>query len=237
MFKAAPRRCGALIGHSYVKNILRYVDSEFAKEGILEAIDSGEKSRGRNTARVMSLNELFYTVTIDWAYLFESPEWIDAIDMALSGQPEILVVNMASNDLCEILRKFPQTNEHDKPEATALANRMMTAAIDWRDNHGVQCTVFLSVLKRVAGTCRKAERFTKLMDTFNDTLRRRCDFAPGISFKPVEGFDCFPDGAPMAVEDWSNDGAHPGRDFSHPSFVKYYQEVRAAFFGAIPQFY
>ena len=40
----------------------------------------------------------------------------------------------------------------------------------------------------------------------------------------------------MAVEDWLPDGAHPGLDFYHPSFQKYYQEVRRALNEAIPLF-
>ena len=170
----------------------------------------------------MQLNELFFTVTIDWAYLFESPEWVHAVDMAMSGRPEILVVNMVSNDLCEVIRKFPHTNEHAKPETLALVNWMIKVAREWRDVNGVQCIIFLSVLRHGASTRRKEDRFTSMIGTFNDTMRRKCDFEQGISFKFVEGFDCFPDGAPMSVEDWSDDGAHPERDFSHPSFVNYF---------------
>ena len=72
-----------------------------------------------------------------------------------------------------------------------------------------------------------------MMSWYNDEPNRQVRFKHGLSVKNVTGFECHPDGTVMTVEEWSPDGAHPGRDFSHPSFNEFYQELRATMYGGI----
>ena len=93
----------------------------------------------------------------------------------------------------------------------------------------------MSVLKREAKSENWQRRFIKNMGRFNDELNRYVDDEPRMEVKNVEGFDCRPDGTAMQVGEWSPDGSHPGTNYSHPSFRKYLQEVRAAFFNSVPK--
>ncbi len=93
----------------------------------------------------------------------------------------------------------------------------------------------MSVLPRTAGYPGPPERFNKLRDRFNDELHRLADYCPGIYVKDVAGFSFAPDETPLHVSDWSPDGSHPGRNSSHPSFMKYLQEIRAALNSSVPK--
>ena len=75
-----------------------------------------------------------------------------------------------------------------------------------------------------------------MMVWFNDELIRRTTPVHGLSVHNVTGFNCHPDGTAMSVEEWFMDGSHPGRDFSHPSFNKYFQEVRSAMYRTIAKY-
>ena len=237
MFKRQMRRFGGILGHSYVKNIGRYVEFLMEKEGLMDKVRQGKRRRNECTAEVMKLQWLFAGIRIEWAYLFQDDRWKSSVRIMLAARPETLVVNIGSNDLCNIIRKYPNTELNDLREVEELARTILVAARDWRDNHGVEVITFMSVLRRISGYPATERRFTKLMGRFNDEMRRGIDLEVGFVFKPVEGFDCRPDGTALTVEEWSRDGAHPGGerwDFEHPAFRKYYNEVRGALSATIP---
>ncbi len=229
------RKFGAVIGHSFVKNIKRYVRGRLAETGKWQRIQTDELWEPAQIPEVLRLDKLFAAVAIRWAYLFESPEWNWELGLILAASPQILCVNIGSNDICNIMRASPNDSSGDKRAISALVKRLVVAACEWRDGHNVNQIIFMSVLRRVSGYKATEYRFTRNMGWFNDELNRWIDFEPGMTVKNVKGFDCHPDGSAMRVEDWSPDGAHPGTNFEHESFRKYLQEIHAALFSAVPK--
>ncbi len=238
MFKRDIPKFGAVVGHSFIKNIKRYVDSKMIERGIFDEVQSGVRRLNSSTAEMMELDILFAGMVLEWAYVFETDAWRRAMRIVLASRPEILVVNMGSNEICNIIRASPHDDSADLRHVENLVEDIGKAARAWRDDHGISVIVFMSVLKRKSGYPATLDRFVKMMGRFNDELHRLTDKEPNMHYKHVEGFDCWPDGSTLAVEDWAPDGAHPGwkkgDNFQSPAFQKFYQEVRSALTQSIP---
>ncbi len=234
-FQPTVRKFGAIIGHSFIKNVIEYVRDRLIVKGEWADVTSGRVWEAVKFAKELRLDNLFAAVSLQWAYLFEDDCWKKCIGLILAATPQILVVNIGSNDLCEIMRKAPNDKSGDKMAVESLVKRLIIAGCEWRDKHGVQVVVYMSVLRRTAHCTKRYDRFIRNMGRFNDEMNRYCDDEPGLVMKNVEGFDCHPDGTAMAVEDWSPDGAHPGKKGDDESFHKYLQELRAALHNSVPR--
>ncbi len=239
MFKRDIPKFAAVVGHSFIKNVKRYVESKMVDRGIFHEVQSGARRLNSSTAEVMDLDILFAGIVLEWAYVFDTEEWKKAMRIVMASRPEILVVNIGSNEICNIIRASPGDDSADVQNVVDLVDSIGKAARGWRDDHGISVIVFMSVLQRTKGYPANFDRFKKLMGRFNDELHRLTDGERGMVYKHVEGFDCWPDGSPLAVEDWAPDGAHPGwrkgDNFESPAFQKFYQEVRSALTQSIPR--
>ncbi len=235
MFRPMQKLTGGVIGHSFIKNIIRYVEREIHDRGWAAEIKAGKRGKGASTAEILELDWHYDLVFMQKSYWFGGDEWQTAVNIVLAGKTDVLLINIGSNDICDIIRNF-HNSAGDRLRVESLVTRIVQDGCKFRDVHGVRVVKFMSVLKRVARTRNNRDRFTKCMGYFNDELRRQCGRERGLYAVNVEGFACRPDGSAMEVEDWSPDGSHPGIDFSHPSFQKYYQEVRGAMNEAVPLF-
>ena len=150
----------------------------------------------------------------------------------LTGGVDALILDVGSNEMCEIIAKNYHAPARDKQFITDFVVHLISAACSWRDDQGVKDITFMTMLHMTHRTGGQNQRFTDAMSVFNTEMACRLDREPRISLRNHEGFDCREDGTAMPVHEWSPDGAHPGRRINHESFQKYIRNIRAAFNAA-----
>ena len=131
MFKHMDKIVGVVVGHSFVKNVIKYIDRERHRCKMANCSESGA------TAEILDLSMQFSLIFMRWAYLFEDDHWNLALCIVLAGRPEVMVWNIGSNDICDIIRNFPD-EEHNQDMVESLVMRVVNAAKKCRDENGVQ---------------------------------------------------------------------------------------------------
>ena len=203
VFKKRSKKIAGVIGHSFIKRIKHHCTDSIKQMGFWQPYMEGRITRSLLDAHALQLDNLFSDIAVEWVYVFGTPEWRAAVNRMLEATPEIVVVNMGTNDLCNIIRTGTGNPQQ-------LAADMVAEAKYWRAHHGVETVVFMSVLRREAGYVGTPYTFTKLMGRFNDELARMTEAEPGLWLHHVEGFDCRTDGTSMPVSEWSRDKSHLG---------------------------
>ena len=113
---------------------------------------------------IKNINRLYDAISISWAYLIDSDEWMDALRFVLSGNVHVLVVNIGSNELCQIIRETPKDSSRDLQKVDALVEYLIHAAIGWKSRGQAKVTVFVTIIKRtdLVMVCHIPARFHKI---------------------------------------------------------------------------
>ena len=132
MFKQDIGKFGALIGHSFIRNISRYCRDQITLKDRWTDIQLGRVTENELNAQILRVNDHYLSIDIEWVYLYDSPEWHDAVRYLLAMDRDTAIVNMGSNNLCEIIRAT-QDDSEDAAKARNLAGKMITEAVHWQN--------------------------------------------------------------------------------------------------------
>ena len=80
-------KCGAILGHSFIKNIKRYVHGEIRQRGKWQEVSSGEIWEPVITAEIMKLDDHYLSIDLQWAYTYACKEWKWAVQSIMAGSP------------------------------------------------------------------------------------------------------------------------------------------------------
>ena len=211
-----------VIGHSFIKDIRDYMSWSARQDGFRPAIEHNMLWQGTYNANKMRLNDLYKYITFDWAYVFQSREMEDVFTRVANVKPQALVINTASNDICNIIKFGDFGGDVDN-----LARAMRSRARRLRDELFIENIPFMSVIRRGKGFGDSQAVFEEEMEQFNETLTRLISHEPRMRVHKVCGF------TEKDPSEWAPDKLHPTREWDTEVFDKYMQEIRATLYHAV----
>ena len=209
-----------------MKDLKAYLEWAAVDDGFDPAIKANILWQGQYNTRRLKLGDLYRYINLEWAYLFRSKEMEQLFSKIARIRPHILVINSASNDLCE-LTKRGWSLEKMKREAETLAYEMRDRARELRDYDGIGNITFITAIKRGKGFGGSKAHFEEVMKAFNYKLIELICQEPRMRVHKVCGFTA------EEPEVWAKDKLHPTREWDSPVFNRYLREVRAALSHAV----
>ena len=160
-----PKRTASVVGHSFIKDVRAYTDWSVRDDGFGPAIACNLLWQGSYNANKLRVQDHYKYIHFEWAYLFRSKEMDDIFVKVVKVKPQVLIINSASNDICEITKQGGGV-----PEAERLAYDMRNTARKLRDQVGIGHITFLTVIHRGKGFQGSQSNFERLMDAYNSKL-------------------------------------------------------------------
>ena len=139
-------------------------------------------------------------------------------------KPQIVVLNVGSNDLAHIAHPDPAS-------VIALIDKIVTFAKHLQSEYGVSVIVINSVLPRDGNMQCNADTFLTNSNHFNTMLEQWCDSVEGLVFNHMRGFyRHYVDKkeVPLPVSHWTSDGIHCNETYAR----KFHQRLRFAILHA-----
>ena len=214
----------AIFGHSIPRNLNRYLDS------LIRSRDSNDtvfhtSSVPQKYAKLLGIDKLFSQVVFFHCPTVKSPLFRERIDQIAAFKPDLLCLNISSNDLAG-----------KTVEVKEIANKLMEKMHYLVRSHNVQAVVYLSELKRCdtpnkSGRGRlqcSADTFRTRVMTYNEYIQENCRKYKAFIFQWIQGFWWDSHKNEIPVYAWSTDRLHPGPSFSSEGFQRYYWAIRNA---------
>ena len=134
-----------------MRNTDRFCKSENGPGGLQQRVSSGAIMQGQANVTHFQLNNHFSTIEFSWSPTYGSKEWWKVIQQLTQVGPDILIYNIGSNEICQLI-------EQGEDDVTSLALEFLSAARMARDLVSITTIKFMSVIKREKG-CSKALHF------------------------------------------------------------------------------
>ena len=214
----------AVLGHSMPRNLNRYLDTLIPARD-LNDFEFAKHSNSQKYAKLLGLDKLFSQVEFFHCATVQSPLFRERIEQIAVFQPDLVILNISSNDLA-------QRNVDFKEIARKLMEKMHYLV----RSHNVQSVVYLSELKRCDTPNKRGkgrlqcspETFRSRVMSYNALIQDNCKKYQAFHFHWLQGFwwDAKKNEVPIAS--WSYDRLHPGPSFSSEGFQRYYWAFRNA---------
>ena len=163
----------------------------------------------------LEVDDLFNNIYIEGRAGAKVTSLTQAVDLAGSRRPNVVLFIAGSNDLCDL-------EADPRQVATDLLSLMdyLNTAYD------VPLVMCCGVVPR--DRCRQitAEEFLSRARTFNQWLHHGCTPGSGRRYVTMKGFWNDGQGHPFPVWQWSSDGIHPGPQVDSQGFHKFRRNVR-----------
>ncbi len=162
MFKNSYTQTAMVVGHSYVKRVKCYTKRCAEEVGVQEAIQASYTWQEKYNVNHSKLGDLFHYIGFMWAYVLSSVQMARVMQCLEVCKPNILILNIGSNDICDIMAFGGDVEE--------LVENMVQKGRHLRDNCNVGCITYMTCLRRVKGFLGSQDQFEDLMKTFNEKL-------------------------------------------------------------------
>ncbi len=196
-----------IMGHSFIRRLSDYV--------ALLAGEPDGRPRGEQFAEALEVQNIISQVAFGFFPKLGSAEMVDTLVQLQMFRPQILIIDVGSNDCTG-----PGVH------ANLVADQVYALATELLLIDSIEKICVIRMLRRDRHIgCHPAE-FLDRVELFNDTLRSHRDDHPDIDIYYLQGFSRLPCGAVMPIRFFALDGIHPGPSFGHWAFFKYACEIR-----------
>ncbi len=217
-----------ILGHSMPRRLRDFFDNELMTPSISHEVANGWATLGQIYSRFLGVDNLYHEVHFIHCPTVLSPYFFQRVLAAGHLHPEMVIINIASNDLAA-------ESVSEQGIATALLGLIQYLC----DQYGVKRVVFISELKRcdtpngngVGRLFCSPEIFRTRVLNYNYIILNACENHPIFNFVWLPGFWNDNYGHEPEVWEWSSDRVHPGPNFYTVGFQRYFDGMRQILLG------
>ncbi len=212
----------AILGHSMPRNLNRYLDSLIQTRNSNDTAFHGSPVP-QKYAKLLGVDNLYSQVLFFHCATVKSPLFKERIDQVAAFSPDLLILNISSNDLAS-----------KEVNVKEIVNKLLEKMHYLVRSHNVHAVIFLSELKRCDTPNKQgkgrlqctADIFRTRVISYNEYIQENCRKYKAFIFQWLQGFWWDSNRNEIPVKAWSSDRLHPGPSFYSEGFQRYYWAIR-----------